>query len=279
MNSPGAVSCSPRSAAPGVQEPAATLPVKRAPVERPQAAGQSPATAVLPVMPTAAAGDTKQPSGTAGGSYGPGGSDSTGMARREGRMGREDLAGPVSRRAGLVVEAAEETTEAQPTLYRGTLMRSRLEANWAATLDHYQIEWTYEPQLYRLPSGALYLPDFWLPAVGTFIEVKGTHMRRLEKTYELAEEVTESVIVLIGFPPLRRSTDGTLWDPYLQWRDALGYDTRLTRCPSCSGWQWLRPQLSRNCRLCDFPHVGLLAKAGEMRFVRAKPDRSVVLEG
>jgi len=42
-----------------------------------------------------------------------------------------------------------------PTLYSGVLMRSRLEARWAALFDHWGWPWRYEPQ--DLPG---YCPDF-----------------------------------------------------------------------------------------------------------------------
>lgn len=47
----------------------------------------------------------------------------------------------------------------RPTVYRGILMRSRLEARVAALLDHLSIAWSYEPRAYKTLSGE-YLPDF-----------------------------------------------------------------------------------------------------------------------
>jgi hypothetical protein len=163
--------------------------------------------------------------------------------------------------------------QAVPTTYGGTTFRSALEADWACTLNHYGLDWQYEPWTFELPSGAWYLPDFWLPALHTFVEVKGAHMQRLAKTEELAKEVniTEAT-VLIGFQPLRRSTTPYLWDPYLQWRDPLGYDMRFARCPGCSAWQWMRAYLSRRCCLCGDVCTGFLAKAGELPFMIAQPD-------
>ncbi len=59
-----------------------------------------------------------------------------------------------------------EPIDAIPTIYAGTNFRSRLEADWARTLDGLGIVWKYEPELITLPSGAQYLPDFWLPEIG-----------------------------------------------------------------------------------------------------------------
>lgn len=67
------------------------------------------------------------------------------------------------------------------TRYAGCRFRSRLEARWAVFFDHLGIEWEYEPQGFEIPKdwdehGATwrYLPDFWLPRLSTFVEVKGT---------------------------------------------------------------------------------------------------------
>lgn len=56
--------------------------------------------------------------------------------------------------------------------HSGQLFRSRAEARWAIFFDLLGWDWDYEPCHYKL--GTLnYLPDFYLPATGTWIEVKG----------------------------------------------------------------------------------------------------------
>lgn len=177
-----------------------------------------------------------------------------------------------ARKRQLERDAAEP--EARPMVYRGEQLRSELEGGWARTLDQLGIAWEYEKRPVKLASGERYLPDFWLPAIRTFIEAKGTHTQRRHKPEELAREVTGDVIVLIGWPPVMRRVTPYIWDPYLQWLDPLGYDTRLAQCPECSGWQWLRAQLSRQCRLCGASHTGLLAKPGELPFYPAEADRA-----
>jgi hypothetical protein len=76
---------------------------------------------------------------------------------------------------------------AVPRTYRGVRFRSTLEADWAANLDALGIAWQYEPEAVQLPSGELYRPDFYLPECTTWLEVKGPHNDRLEKTFELGE--------------------------------------------------------------------------------------------
>jgi hypothetical protein len=66
------------------------------------------------------------------------------------------------------------TIQAIDTLYRGCYFRSRLEARWAIVFDILKIEWKYEPEAYRVgPDAVAYLPDFHLPDLGTWVEVKG----------------------------------------------------------------------------------------------------------
>lgn len=61
------------------------------------------------------------------------------------------------------------------TRYAGCRFRSRLEARWAKFFDTAGVKWEYEPEGFEMPSGR-YLPDFWLPDVGVWVEVKpGEH--------------------------------------------------------------------------------------------------------
>lgn len=58
------------------------------------------------------------------------------------------------------------------TTYRGCRFRSRLEARWAVFLDELRITWKYEDQGYEV-DGFRCLPDFWLPDLSMYAEVKG----------------------------------------------------------------------------------------------------------
>jgi hypothetical protein len=68
------------------------------------------------------------------------------------------------------------TLNAIETVYAGCRFRSRLEARWAVAFDHLGVMWEYEPQGFMVgPQGyqRSYLPDFYLPTMGTWVEVKG----------------------------------------------------------------------------------------------------------
>lgn len=65
----------------------------------------------------------------------------------------------------------EPTIKTIPTRYRGYNFRSRLEARWALFFDKVGIRWEYEAESYDI-DGQWYLPDFWLPDVRTWVEIK-----------------------------------------------------------------------------------------------------------
>lgn len=64
------------------------------------------------------------------------------------------------------------TIKAIETNYAGCRFRSRLEARWAVVFDHLGIPWQYELEGFELSDGQRYLPDFYLPEHGAWLEVK-----------------------------------------------------------------------------------------------------------
>lgn len=59
----------------------------------------------------------------------------------------------------------------KPAKYRGRHYHTRSEAKWACVLSELGVPFYYEPSTYRLASG-LYLPDFWLPTLDAYLEIK-----------------------------------------------------------------------------------------------------------
>lgn len=78
------------------------------------------------------------------------------------------------------------------THYDGYRFRSRLEARWAVFFNALEIAYEYEREGFNLEvlpdETRRYLPDFWLPATKTWVEVKGEE-ERLD--YELVFECVE----------------------------------------------------------------------------------------
>jgi hypothetical protein len=160
-----------------------------------------------------------------------------------------------------------------PTKYRDTMFRSTLEADWAATLDWYKIDWQYEPEGLELPSGELYRPDFWLPRIKTYFEVKGLHGERAHKPEELrwavcCEGDCDHAVAQPGgrefYDPWRMVVVGETagngdqlksWVPWVS--------TAFARCEACVAWQWATvfdENEDLRCRACAEPTVDVYAK-------------------
>jgi hypothetical protein len=99
------------------------------------------------------------------------------------------------------------TIKARPTLYKGIQMRSRLEADYAASLDRSGWRWEYEPECFAGADGQ-WLPDFgcsysnrgplavftevkpagplmeWIPGSIGFVEHADAILRRMAITWE-----------------------------------------------------------------------------------------------
>jgi hypothetical protein len=157
------------------------------------------------------------------------------------------------------------SVDAVPTRYGDTTFRSRLEADWAATLDSHGIQWQYEPETITLASGTRYIPDFWLPELGTWIEAKGPGVPRTEKTKELAQtracqcetactcQWPGGEFVLIGRPPLASNRTETGHRPrygYANWETPFGPSTYFVNCPACARAQWTTLRRPWRCRTC-----------------------------
>jgi hypothetical protein len=168
--------------------------------------------------------------------------------------------------------ALDPTITVVPKTWRGVRFRSTLEADWACTLDHWQIEWTYEPETVQLPSGTWYQPDFYLPGISTWFEVKGAHNERLEKTQELADTTNVSEwwfpgqAVVIGRAPLAR---------WANWEVLPGECMNmLAQCKKCWHRWFMDDYRSFECRHCgEYDGDGHLAEvvpSGDVPFVRVR---------
>jgi len=91
------------------------------------------------------------------------------------------------------------------TKYKGYNFRSRLEARWAVFFDSLGIKWEYEKEGFDLGNGIYYLPDFWLPEVGLWAEVKPEEFneKEIEKAERLVFSTEKGLIKLIGVPELK----------------------------------------------------------------------------
>lgn len=58
------------------------------------------------------------------------------------------------------------------THYKNCRFRSRLEARWAVFFDMCGLRWEYEREGFKDDDGNCYLPDFWMPDIETWVEIK-----------------------------------------------------------------------------------------------------------
>lgn len=89
------------------------------------------------------------------------------------------------------------------TRYKGYCFRSRLEARWAVFFDSLGIKYEYELEGYTLPSGAGYLPDFFLPDLGLHVEIKPSEKvayHDLNKVVEFSLQGDHALLLIIGTP-------------------------------------------------------------------------------
>lgn len=92
-------------------------------------------------------------------------------------------------------------TQAMPTTYGGITYRSRCEARWAVVFD--KLGWThhYELEGFRLSTGP-YLPDFYLPDIGVYFEVKASPPSHNEcKKAEALCTASGTPVVISTSPP------------------------------------------------------------------------------
>lgn len=130
------------------------------------------------------------------------------------------------------------------TVYNGYRFRSRTEARVAIFFDVLHIVYEYEKEGYILPDGTWYLPDFWLPELNCFIEVKGKEPTQEErrKARLLAQGTGKTVYILWGdMQPFwceggKRPYHGLLGHRYSLEGNGIRYSDTFwffTECPEC----------------------------------------------
>lgn len=86
------------------------------------------------------------------------------------------------------------------TRYKGHHFRSRLEARWAVFLDNLGVRWEYEVEGYDLGEAGPYLPDFRLPDLGCWVEVKPADADEdaVRKAQALRDREGSPVVIFTG---------------------------------------------------------------------------------
>lgn len=97
---------------------------------------------------------------------------------------------------------AKMALKAIETSYGDNLFRSRVEARWAVYWEKMKIAFHYEFEGYDLGAAGWYLPDFYLPQVDMWAEVKPTEFKpgELQKLQALVIFTEKPALMLIGPP-------------------------------------------------------------------------------
>lgn len=155
-----------------------------------------------------------------------------------------------------------------PTRYRRTLYRSKLEADWARTLDALHIAYEYEGEGAYF-GDVFYCPDFWLPRSRQWIEVKGRMgndsaakidalITRSEPRLYVDDNDDLPLILCLshgafhGFPRTAPAATARSWEAL---SEHAAY-ARLNRCGSCTGWWFSREEGAGRCQCCGAENQG-----------------------
>jgi len=106
----------------------------------------------------------------------------------------------------------------------GHYVRSSWEANIARLLLYFGITYFYEPERFDL-NDVTYCPDFYLPTLDTYLEVKGYPDRNIDSVAKFAVQYPDKKIALI------------MGESYLELEERYGECVK--------GWEWKRLKKSR----------------------------------
>lgn len=136
-----------------------------------------------------------------------------------------------------------KSIKAIPTEYNGRKFRSRLEARWAVFFDTAKIKFEYEAEGFKL-GRINYLPDFYLPDLDCFIEIKGAGISEKDekKAEQLAKLSKKNVYVFTGQKALENYIDLVSGDA------CTGYDNSVVYFGEHGSWDnW---QFFCKCIIC-----------------------------
>lgn len=135
--------------------------------------------------------------------------------------------------------------KAIPTTYHGIEFRSKLEAKYAQAFDRLGIVWEYEGHGFRFDDGTYYCPDFYMPNIDTYFEVKGVMDTASERKLNMLAAEKKNVVV--GKPNGNIVTNlAGMWGMGWQDEDKSG----LGQCSKCGAWHFMNTVDSYKCPSC-----------------------------
>ena len=154
------------------------------------------------------------------------------------------------------------------TEYRGYRFRSRTEARWAVFLDAAGIVWQYEAEGFNV-GGVRYLPDFFLPELKTYVEVKPTRGAAEQAAPLLLKLAAASGchgVFAVGSPTVGSPDQLLVGRADFHGRVVLDR-ADIQQCRFCAGVGfWWRDRWGRDRRPSEMPQC---ACSGAVRVLRA----------
>lgn len=139
-----------------------------------------------------------------------------------------------------------------PTTYNGITFRSQIESKFACCCDKLNIKWQYEPKHFILKKSATkYTPDFYLPELKLWVEIKGIIMdEHINILKELSEELNEESMIV--------SSTNSYYIEKWKDKDEIKYDTWLDNavifglCSKCNSIFFCGQCGDYRCRNCEY---------------------------
>jgi hypothetical protein len=166
------------------------------------------------------------------------------------------------------------------TRYKGCRFRSRLEARWAVFFDEAKLTWQYEPQGFTV-NGLAYLPDFFLPQLDCYFEVKGSGDYDDALLRNFADQAGKSLVLAIGDIPDPATVEDPekyegfqVYQPKSLTKDDFdlvwGFNDMFLKCDGCGRIQLMNQSyISLKSGCCEGDRLSALSRA----FVRARAAR------
>lgn len=135
--------------------------------------------------------------------------------------------------------------------YKGIKMRSKFETEIAFMLDKLNIIWEYEPILFKLSNGIFYKPDFYLPELKMWIEVKGVLGENNIKISHQFVKDNKTTLILWNY-------DQWIWFSYGEYgfyqedddKTSMDDGVQIGFCSHCKSYFFTGLYGSWHCRKC-----------------------------
>lgn len=166
-----------------------------------------------------------------------------------------------------------------PVNYKGRPFRSMTEARWAIFLDAMGIKWEYEKDGYSINGHLGYIPDFYLPELNAWLEVKG-EMKEIDKLKisEFVKQKGEPLIIGYGNIEFKA--------PQLGFPKSVNFDRpdmndQIIQCTMCRKIYFSRRLPETICPVCgtiNHPHEAIAIGAiTDARFTETARFKGVAL--